>query len=213
MLAGKIKNANHQRVTINWQLTTSMTSPFLIVGLGNPGAQYAATRHNAGFMTAEHLCAVWGLPPLTDSKKTQSRITRGTVTLPTGTTCDVIVALPQTFMNRSGAAVAALCAYYKVTPDRLIVLHDESDFAVGRWSLERDRGAAGHNGVTDIMDRIASRAFLRLRIGIRPAQTDAAAPRRKAATFVLEPLSDDDARLLRATWDDMTVAIGNVLTA
>lgn len=130
--------------------------PVLVVGLGNPGAEYAKTRHNVGFMAAEFLAgsdAVW--------KKEKNALT-------TTANIDghrVIFARPQTYMNASGVAVGALMAFYKIPLENLIVIHDDMDLKVGTRREKVGGGSAGHNGIKSI-DAAVGKEYRRIRIGI-----------------------------------------------
>lgn len=135
-------------------------APFtLIVGLGNPGAEYARTRHNIGFMAVEALHDAFGLPPL--KAKYESRWAEGTVgSVKVGTM------LPQTFMNESGRAVGQAARFYKVPPERVIILHDELDLPLGEVRCKQGGGNAGHNGLKSTEAHLGSGDFWRIRIGI-----------------------------------------------
>ncbi len=157
-------------------------TPLLIVGLGNPGAQYAQTRHNAGFMMADAVAAHYA-SSFHSQRSCHAEVAH--MTTPVG---NILCAKPTTFMNASGRAVAALLAYYKIPRTNLIILHDESDLSIGTYRMQRARSAAGHNGVADIIATLGSNDFWRIRIGIRPKQP-ANAPRLSAKTFVLAPFT------------------------
>lgn len=132
----------------------------LVVGLGNPGARYAATRHNAGFWFVEHLAAAhdepWRCEP-----KFHGWLAR--LSLPGG---EIRLLKPDTFMNHSGRAVAAVAHYFGFAAERILIAHDELDLPVGRVRLKCGGGHAGHNGLRDTVAALGSAAFWRLRIGI-----------------------------------------------
>lgn len=152
----------------------------LIVGLGNPGAQYADTRHNAGFWFVERIAEEFGIS-LSFDKKFHGQVGRGNIY---GN--DVRLLLPETFMNRSGQAVAPLAKFYNVSPNELLVAHDELDIAAGQIRLKTGGGHGGHNGLKDIVPHLGQ-DFHRLRIGIgRPAQSS------QVSNFVLGKPSPDD---------------------
>ena len=132
----------------------------LFVGLGNPGTEYQATRHNAGFWWVDALARQWKVS-LTADKAWQALVARTTVAGQT-----VWLLEPQTFMNLSGRAVAGLARFYKFTPPEILVVHDELDIVVGQVKLKRGGGHAGHNGLRDIHDQLGSNDYWRLRIGI-----------------------------------------------
>ncbi len=133
----------------------------LIVGLGNPGPEYAGTRHNAGFWFIDRLAQCWNAS-LRREAKFFGEAARAT--LPEG---EVWLLKPATFMNRSGQSVAALAHFYKIPPQAILVAHDELDFAPGVARLKQGGGHGGHNGLRDIIARLGNqRDFLRLRLGI-----------------------------------------------
>jgi PTH1 family peptidyl-tRNA hydrolase len=138
----------------------------LIVGLGNPGAEYADTRHNAGFRFLEGLAR-----RLSVALRPESRFA-GTVARTQVDGNEVWLLAPQTYMNLSGDAVAKLARYYKIAPERILVVHDELDLVPGIVRLKQGGGAGGHNGLSDIIAKLGSPDFLRLRLGIgRPANS------------------------------------------
>lgn len=130
--------------------------PILIVGLGNPGDKYLSTRHNVGFMAADHLAGA-----TSSWKKEKNALTVHTQIKGQ----KVIIAKPQTFMNNSGVAVQALMTFYKIPLDNLIVIHDEMDIPVGRVKEKIGGSSAGHNGIKSI-DNAVGRDYFRVRIGI-----------------------------------------------
>lgn len=131
----------------------------LIVGLGNPGTEYAQTRHNAGFWYVERLAQRYGI-----SLKSESRFHgltgRGQIE-----GHDVRLLLPSTFMNRSGQAVVPMAKFFQVSPSQLLIAHDELDLASGVIRLKSGGGHGGHNGLRDIVPHLGNE-FHRLRIGI-----------------------------------------------
>lgn len=142
-----------------------LASPIeLVVGLGNPGPDYLATRHNAGFRLVDDLARRWCAPFRKESKFSADTARAST---PAGA---VWLLKPHTFMNASGRAVAALMRYYDIAPDAVLVAHDELDLAPGVIRLKFGGGHGGHNGLRDIGAQLGTGDFVRLRIGIgRPA--------------------------------------------
>ncbi|TNH04274.1 aminoacyl-tRNA hydrolase [Testudinibacter sp. TR-2022] len=133
----------------------------LIVGLGNPGSQYAQTRHNAGEWLLEQLCRQYNLS-LTPESKFSGKTAR---TLIAGN--EVRFLLPTTFMNLSGKAVGALANFYRIQPEQILVLHDELDLPPGTAKIKQGGGHGGHNGLKDIIANLGNnKNFYRLRIGI-----------------------------------------------
>jgi PTH1 family peptidyl-tRNA hydrolase len=172
----------------------------LIVGLGNPGPRYADTRHNAGFWFVDQLARERGGAFRADSK-CEGEVTRFTAG---GVNC--LLLKPLTFMNKSGAAVQKLAAFYRLTPGEILVVHDELDLPPGTARLKMGGGHGGHNGLRDI-DRHLGSEFARLRIGIgHPGIRDA------VIGYVLEKPSREDEAAVReaigaalATVDDLVV--------
>lgn len=149
---------------------------WLVVGLGNPGAQYAGNRHNVGQMVADELAARIGAG--FKSHKTPSRVAEGFLR-PGGP--KLVIAKPNGYMNTSGGPVSALLKFYSLTVDRLIVIHDELDIPFDAVRLKRGGGHGGHNGLRDIQKAAGSPEFTRVRVGIgRPPG------RQDAADFVLK---------------------------
>ena len=132
----------------------------LIVGLGNPGADYVDTRHNAGFWMIDLIAAERGL-----SFRFEKRFNADECKFKVHDR-DVYLQKPQTFMNRSGQSVAALARYYKIAPEQILVIHDELDLPPGCNRIKQAGGHGGHNGLRDIINHLGSREFFRLRIGI-----------------------------------------------
>jgi PTH1 family peptidyl-tRNA hydrolase len=138
----------------------------LIVGLGNPGAEHAATRHNAGFWLADELARRHGAR-FSEERKFHGEVARLTIA-----GRDLRLLKPNTYMNRSGLAVAALASYLKVPPEEILVLHDEIDLAVGTLRLKQGGGHGGHNGLRDLHQHIGE-GYRRLRIGVGRPQHSA----------------------------------------
>ncbi|BCK88275.1 peptidyl-tRNA hydrolase [Sideroxyarcus emersonii] len=138
-----------------------MSEPIkLIVGLGNPGREYEATRHNAGFWWVDELARQHNANFKADNKF------HGLVARATLHGHEVHLIKPQTFMNVSGRAVAALALFYKILPDQILVVHDELDLPPGSAKLKLGGGHGGHNGLKDIIAQLGTRDFWRLRVGI-----------------------------------------------
>ncbi len=133
----------------------------LIVGLGNPGADYAKTRHNAGFWFVDELAYRLKATPFKDEKKFFGEVAKAKVQGE-----DVWLLKPNTFMNRSGQAVLALAQFYKIPPENILVVHDELDILPGTVKFKQGGGNGGHNGLKDIQARLATPNFWRLRLGI-----------------------------------------------
>jgi peptidyl-tRNA hydrolase, PTH1 family len=149
----------------------------LIVGLGNPGKKYEATRHNAGFWWVERLAREAGID-LRPAVRYHGRA--GKLASPH----EIWLLLPDTYMNESGRAVAALAGFYKIEPGELLVVHDELDLPPGSARLKRGGGTGGHNGLNDIAAHLGTKDFWRLRLGIGHPR-DNAATEREVADYVL----------------------------
>jgi len=132
----------------------------LIVGLGNPGADYVDTRHNAGFWLIDEIAADQGL-----SFRFEKRFNAEECKFKAHGR-DVFLQKPQTFMNRSGQSVAALARYYKIAPEEILVIHDELDLPPGVNRIKQSGGHGGHNGLRDIINHLGNRDFFRIRVGI-----------------------------------------------
>lgn len=131
----------------------------LIVGLGNPGPEYAKTRHNAGFMVVDRLATRWGLAGA------RTRFHAGVLEGPVAGE-RALVMQPMTYMNRSGLAVAEAKTFYKLEPADVLVVVDDVALPVGRIRLRGEGSAGGHNGLTDIERSLGTQAYPRLRVGI-----------------------------------------------
>lgn len=143
-----------------------MSSPVLIAGLGNPGAEYASTRHNAGAMALADLAERMGQG---DRFKTKfdGEVAAGTMA---GRPC--VLLRPATYMNDSGRSVGAAASFYRVAPADVIVLHDELDLPLGQVRVKLGGGHAGHNGLRSIVASLGTPEFMRVRMGIgRPPAT------------------------------------------
>jgi len=157
-----------------------MTAPRLIVGLGNPGADYADTRHNVGFWYVDRLAAQLKTALAPQAKFFGLAVRAG----------EHWLLQPTTFMNRSGQAVAALANFYKISPAEILVIHDELDLPPGGIRLKQGGGNGGHNGLKDIQARLGSADFWRLRLGIGHPRTLNLA--QQVVDFVLHPPRKDE---------------------
>ncbi|MBI5231214.1 MAG: aminoacyl-tRNA hydrolase [Coriobacteriales bacterium] len=171
----------------------------MIVGLGNPGPEYALTRHNAGFLAldllGENLRATYW--------KDQGGAKVAVVDVGGE---DLVLAKPMTFMNLSGSAVAKLAEAYEVAPDDIIIIHDDIDLQPGSVRVKRGGGHGGHNGLRSIHDKMKTDAYLRVRIGVgRPRG------RKDPADWVLEPMRGADLEELEASIPDAAQATMHVL--
>ena len=185
-----------------------MVTPLrLVVGLGNPGREYARTRHNAGFRFADALAARLGASFGVEAKFAGDVAKAG----------ELRILKPSTYMNLSGRAVAAVARFFAIAPDAILVAHDELDLPAGDAKLKFGGGHAGHNGLRDVVPQLGTADFWRLRIGIgHPRDSDV--PQQDVADWVLKPprpeeagpIDDALARAL-AAWPD--IAAGDMKRA
>ena len=159
----------------------------LLVGLGNPGQQYASTRHNVGFWTIDGLAKALKIP--LRNLKHQSLMGTG-VYQGTG----VVLAKPLTFMNRSGVAVAGIAGMFRVPPDQILVIHDDLDLPLGKLRLKARGGSGGHNGINSLIFHLQTEEFNRLRIGIGRPPTEVTD--NPAARHVLAPFSPQEEEIM-----------------
>lgn len=131
----------------------------LIVGLGNPGSQYAETRHNAGFMAIDKVADSFSV--LVEKSKFNALYGRGRIE-----NVDVILAKPMAFMNKSGYPVQQIAGYFKISCQDILVIHDDIDLAFGRLQIKEKGGSGGHKGIKSIIEVLGRDDFARIRIGI-----------------------------------------------
>ena len=192
-----------------------MSEPIsLIVGLGNPGPDYAKTRHNAGFWLVQDWASSLG------AAFTPEKGFFGEVAKARYQSRQILFAKPITFMNRSGQCVGALARFYKIDSTAILVLHDELDLAPGQLRLKQGGGHAGHNGLKDIQSALGNPNFWRLRMGIGHPRT--LNLNQQVADFVLhQPRQDEFTRIEDAMWrcknyfpqmldGDMTIAMNGL---
>jgi len=136
-------------------------SSFLVLGLGNPGPEYAMTRHNLGFMVVDELAARHNLP--VQERTRLALVGQGRIR-----DRQVVMAKPRTYMNLSGQAAQSLAARFEIPPQHLLALVDDFTIPLGRVRLRKDGGSGGHNGLTSLLECLGTRDFPRLRLGIGP---------------------------------------------
>lgn len=156
------------------------TLDLLVAGLGNPGREYAAMRHNVGFMVCDELARRHGgsFRSKFSGELSELRLDGARVAL----------LKPQTYMNESGRSVGAAVRFFKLEPERLLVVHDEADLEPGRLQARAGGGLAGHNGLRSVAQHLRTQEFLRLRVGVgRPERGDP----RPVADFVLSPFTPE----------------------
>jgi PTH1 family peptidyl-tRNA hydrolase len=171
-------------------------SPALVVGLGNPGADYAQDRHNVGFQVVQTLARAHGLA-FVRRRGTKAQVAEGRIG-----SHPVLLAKPQTFMNLSGQAVGRLSRAHGLPPEQILVVYDDLDLPVGRLRLRPEGGSGGHKGMRSITDALGTQMFPRLRIGI-----DRPPGRMDPAEYVLQPFSDSEKLVLAETVERAVAAI------
>jgi PTH1 family peptidyl-tRNA hydrolase len=168
----------------------------LVVGLGNPGREYQATRHNAGFWFADALARQLGATFAAEGKFHGSVAKSGS---------DVRLLKPGTYMNLSGRSVAALARFFAIAPDEVLVAHDELDLKPGEVKLKFGGGHAGHNGLRDIVAQCGTPEFWRLRIGIgHPRDSDI--PQQEVVDYVLKPPRGEEGGAIESAIDKALAA-------
>lgn len=172
----------------------------IIVGLGNPGKKYERTRHNAGFMALDELAA--GFRIVIAQEKHHAVTGRGRID-----SGETLLAKPQTYMNESGAAVAAIIRDTYATAADLIVLHDELDLSLGSVRVKLGGGHGGHNGLRSIIQHLGTPDFIRVRIGI--GRPEAAMD---AADYVLRPFSAEERPVAYEAMKKAAEAAGVIVT-
>lgn len=169
---------------------------FLVAGLGNPGAEYRDTRHNAGFWALDALAAHMGVT--VDRARHHALVGEGTLG-----GVRVLLMKPETFMNASGTAIAEAAAFYKIPPERVVVLCDDISFAPGVIRIRRRGSAGGHNGLKSIIERLGSQEFLRVKIGVGEKPR----PDYPLVDWVLGRLGAAEREAVNARLADITAAV------
>jgi PTH1 family peptidyl-tRNA hydrolase len=179
-----------------------------IVGLGNPGKQYSETRHNVGWLILDGFIAATGLPSPVASSKYAGRLSEGVVA-----GSEVSCLYPDTFMNKSGSAVAKLVP--RAAARRLIVLYDDVDLPLGEVRVSFGRGDGGHNGIKSIVSSLGTKDFVRVRIGICPKSFWTGAPKRpqgaKLPKYVLGKFTTRELRVVEEVSGVVKEVIATIL--
>ncbi len=172
---------------------------WLLVGLGNPGAQYAQTRHNAGFMLIDRLSAAWNVDVTSTKFKAMTGDTNHNGQ-------KITLMKPQTYMNLSGESVRAWMDFYKATPQQIIVIYDDMDLMQGSIRLREKGSSGGHNGIKSIIAHSGTEAFPRIKVGIsRPSDGMA------IVDYVLSSFSKSEREVLNLALDRTILAIETIL--
>jgi len=169
---------------------------FLVVGLGNPGSEYAATRHNVGFIVVDELARRFGVS--VDHEKWQAYSAQ--LDLWGSKVC---LLKPNTFMNLSGKSVARYVDFYKVRPEQILVVHDDLDMAPGRVKLVAGGGTGGHNGIRSLVECLGTKDFMRLKLGIGRPGKDGLFPGMPVEKYVLASFTPDEKVLLWQRMDSI----------
>jgi PTH1 family peptidyl-tRNA hydrolase len=178
----------------------------IIVGLGNPGQRYESTRHNVGFRAIDLIAERWGRPAFVE--KYSGKIAR--VQAGAGGSAEPIYLLkPMTFMNASGDSVQPAAAYFKHSPEQVLVIHDELDLPLGRIQFKRGGGAGGHNGLKSVSGRLGNEGYLRLRLGIGRPPGDF---RGDVADFVLQAVAPAEQSVYRQMLEEAADAVELLLS-
>jgi PTH1 family peptidyl-tRNA hydrolase len=171
-------------------------SPALVVGLGNPGPEYADHRHNIGFQVVEALARSHGLT-FSRRKEIKAHVAEGR---PDGRA--VLLAKPQTYMNLSGRSVGRLQRTYGIPPAQILIVYDDLDLPLGRLRMRPEGGSGGHKGMRSIIDVLGTQAFPRLRVGV-----DRPPGRMDPAEYVLRPFGEEEQELLDEVLERAVAAI------
>jgi PTH1 family peptidyl-tRNA hydrolase len=171
-------------------------SPAMVVGLGNPGTEYASHRHNAGFLVVKALARAHGMV-FARRKGTKAHVAEGRVG-----NRQVFLAKPQTFMNLSGRAVGRLSRVHKIPPEQILVIYDDLDLPLGRLRMRSEGGAGGHKGMRSIIETLGTQNFPRLRVGI-----DRPPGRMDPADYVLQPFAKEEQACIAKALERSVAAI------
>ena len=180
----------------------------LIVGLGNPGRGYANNRHNAGFVCLNHFARSQGIR--FDKKQSKARIGSGEIA-----GSEVVVAKPQTYMNRSGQSVSLLVKKFKVSLDNLIVIHDDLDLPLSKIRIRQGGGSGGHKGIGSIITELGSQDFIRIRVGVgRPVKNEGPTEfnEGEVINYVLSDFTPDEKQTITQVIPTVSEAILCLLT-
>lgn len=163
---------------------------FLVVGLGNPGRDYSGNRHNIGFMAVDEIVRRYSFDSY--KSKFKGEISNGTINGE-----KILILKPTTYMNNSGVSVSAAASFYKIPPEKVIVIHDEIDLVSGKLRIKKGGGTAGHNGLRSIASHF-SKDFMRVRIGVgHPGSKD------RVAGYVLRDFAKTDMEWLELLLDSI----------
>ena len=163
----------------------------LIVGLGNPGSKYNQTRHNIGFMALDYLATKANA--VFKASKWASELVKTSLWSE-----QLLLAKPTSYMNLSGVPVSRIASFYQISPDQIVVIHDDLDLEVGRIKIVCDRGSGGHNGIRSITEQLGTRKFIRMKIGVgRPPEHVS------PASFVLSRFREEELVTIKQAFYDV----------
>ena len=174
----------------------------IVVGLGNPGAEYLHTRHNAGFLAIDYICNKYGA-------RVNKSAYKGLIGEATIGGKRVLLVKPQTFMNLSGECVRAALDFYKIKPENLIIIYDDISLDVGRLRVRRDGSAGGHNGIKSIIANIGTQIFPRIKVGVGQKPH----PDYDLASWVLSEFKNDELKALEGTFPTVCEGLEKILTS
>lgn len=182
---------------------------WVIVGLGNPGEEYGSTRHNSGRMALDYFATELKFGDWKEDKKAKARVASGMI----GKSAVVLVA-PDTFMNKSGAAIAKFVKSQKAA-ERMVVLYDDLDLPLGSLKLSFNRGSGGHRGVESIMKAVKTKKFTRVRIGVSPTTASGTLKKplgeKEVVRFILAKFKSAELAELRPVWKRIAEALQAVV--
>jgi PTH1 family peptidyl-tRNA hydrolase len=183
---------------------------YYLVPLGNPGEKYETTRHNVGWLALDYCRNTWRLPELIESRSDSGRVTQGVID-----DTEVKVLYPATFLNNSGSAVVEFVPHSEI--NQLIVVHDDIDLPFGEIKLVQGRGGGGNNGVTSIIQKLGSKDFIRVRVGIAPKSFWTGKTKRPAGggpleRFVLKPFGKAESKELDFVYEKVKTAIEIIMS-
>lgn len=178
----------------------------IIIGLGNPGKKYINNRHNIGFIFLDEIKKNYGFPDFKLEQKFDTQLTLSQNSK-LGKN-KILLAKPQTFMNNSGKSVQNLANFYKISPENILVIHDDIDIFLGKYKLATDSSSAGHNGIQNIIDILGTKKFNRIRIGVAGKNYDKR--QMKLSDFVLQNFEKEEMEIiLENTTSQIMKAIEN----
>ena len=174
----------------------------VVVGLGNPGAEYFHTRHNAGFLAIDYICNKYNARV----NKSAHKALVGEATIGGKR---VLLVKPQTYMNLSGESIKSALDFYKIKPENLIVIYDDISLDVGRLRVRRDGSAGGHNGIKSIIANIGTQIFPRIKVGVGQKPH----PDYDLASWVLSEFKNEELKALEGTFPTVCEGLEKILTA